>query len=384
MPDRVYLDNSATTPVASVVLDAMLPYFGAECGNASSLHGYGREARRAVETSRESIAEALGVRSDEIVFTSGATEADNLAIVGSALAHGGGGHIITSRVEHDAALHAVEWLRSTGVAATFLDVDEVGRVDPDAVRAAMRRDTFLVSVMAGNNEIGTLEPIGDIGRMCRDRGILFHTDAVQALGKVDIEIEAVDLLSASAHKLHGPKGVGFLVVRRGTRLVPLFHGGGHERGLRSGTENVPGIVGFAAAVRLALAERREVTDAMRRMRQRLIDRVLQIPGTRLNGDPEQSLPHITNFSFAAIEGESLVMKLDEEGIATSTGSACSSPNLEPSHVLVAIGVPLSMAHGSLRISTGRETTDADIDRLLDVLPSVVGELRAMSPFKVGE
>jgi cysteine desulfurase len=384
MPDRVYLDNSATTPVASVVLDAMLPYFGAEYGNASSLHRYGREARRAVETSRESIADALGVRHDEIVFTSGATEADNLAIVGSALARSGGGHIITSRVEHDAVLHAVEWLRSTGVATTFLDVDEVGRVDPDAVRAAMRKDTFLVSVMAGNNEIGTLEPIGDIGRICRDRGILFHTDAVQALGKVDMAIEDVDLLAATAHKLHGPKGVGFLYVRRGTRLVPLFHGGGHERGLRSGTENVPGIVGFATAVRLALAERRDVTDAMWRMRRRLIDRVLQIPGTRLNGHPEQSLPHITNFSFAAIEGESLVMKLDEAGIATSTGSACSSPNLEPSHVLVAIGVPLSMAHGSLRISTGRETTDADIERLLDVLPGVVGELRAMSPFKVGE
>lgn len=384
MPDRIYLDNSATTRVASAVLDAMLPYFGAEYGNASSLHRYGREARRAVETSRESIADALGVRHDEIVFTSGATEADNLAIVGSALARSGGGHIITSRVEHDAVLHAVEWLRSTGVATTFLDVDEVGRVDPDAVRAAMRKDTFLVSVMAGNNEIGTLEPIGDIGRICRDRGILFHTDAVQALGKVDMAIEDVDLLAATAHKLHGPKGVGLLYVRRGTRLVPLFHGGGHERGLRSGTENVPGIVGFAAAVRLALAERREVTDAMQRQRRRLIDRVLQMSGTRLNGHPEQSLPHITNFSFAAIEGESLVMKLDEAGIAASTGSACSSPNLEPSHVLVAIGVPLSMAHGSLRISTGRETTDADIERLLDVLPGVVGELRAMSPFKVGE
>jgi cysteine desulfurase len=384
MPDRVYLDNSATTRVASAVLDAMLPYFGAEYGNASSLHRYGREARRAVETSRESIADALGVRHDEIVFTSGATEADNLAIVGSALARSGGGHIITSRVEHDAVLHAVEWLRSTGVATTFLDVDEVGRVDPDAVRAAMRKDTFLVSVMAGNNEIGTVEPIGDIGRICRDRGILFHTDAVQALGKVDMAIEDVDLLAATAHKLHGPKGVGFLYVRRGTRLVPLFHGGGHERGLRSGTENVPGIVGLAAAVRLALAERREVSDAMRRVRRRLIEQVLRIPGTRLNGHPEQSLPHITNFSFAAIEGESLVMKLDEAGIAASTGSACSSPNLEPSHVLVAIGVPLSMAHGSLRISTGRETTDADIERLLDVLPGVVGELRAMSPFKVGE
>jgi cysteine desulfurase len=383
MLDRVYLDNSATTSVAAEILEAMAPYFNGDYGNASSLHAYGREARRAVETSRESIADALGVRHDEIVFTSGATEADNLAIVGSALARPGGGHIITSRVEHDAVLHAVEWLRSTGVATTFLDVDEVGRVDPSAVRAALRRDTFLVSVMAGNNEIGTLEPIGDIGRICSDRGVLFHTDAVQALGRIDMPIEHVDLLAATAHKLHGPKGVGFLYVRRGTRLVPLFHGGGHERGLRSGTENVPGIVGFAAAVRLALAERREVTETMRRLRRRLIDQVLQIPGTRLNGHPEHSLPHIANFSFAAIEGESLVMKLDAAGIAASTGSACSSPNLEPSHVLVAIGVPLSMAHGSLRISTGRETTDADIDRLLDVLPGVVEELRAMSPFKVG-
>jgi cysteine desulfurase len=383
MPDRVYLDNSATTSVAAEILEAMAPYFNGDYGNASSLHAYGREARRAVETSRESIAEALGVRHDEIVFTSGATEADNLAIVGSALARSGGGHIITSRVEHDAVLHAVEWLRSTGVATTFLDVDEVGRVDPSSVRAALRRDTFLVSVMAGNNEIGTLEPIGDIGRICNDRGVLFHTDAVQALGRIDMPMEHVDLLAATAHKLHGPKGVGFLYVRRGTRLVPLFHGGGHERGLRSGTENVPGIVGFAAALRLALAERREVTETMRRMRRRLIDQVLQIPGTRLNGHPEHSLPHIVNFSFAAIEGESLVMKLDAAGIAASTGSACSSPNLEPSHVLVAIGVPLSMAHGSLRISTGRETTDADIDRLLDVLPGVVEELRAMSPFKVG-
>ena len=385
MPDRVYLDNSATTQVARAVVDAMAPYFDVRYGNASSLHSFGQEARRAVEESRESMADSLGVRADEIVFTSGATEADNLAIVGAALARsGGGGHVIASKVEHDAVLRAAEWLQSMGFAVTLADVDGTGRVDPETVRAALRKDTFLVSIMAGNNEIGTLEPIAEIGRICRERGVLFHTDAVQALGKVDLPMDSVDLLAASAHKLHGPKGVGFLYARRGTTLVPLTHGGGHERGLRSGTENVPAIVGFAAALRLALAERDEVTARMWRLRRRIIDRVLRMPGTRLNGHPEDSLPHITNFSFAGIEGESLVMKLDEAGIAASTGSACSSPNLEPSHVLVAIGVPLSMAHGSLRISTGRDTTDADVERLLDVLPRVVGELRAMSPFKVGE
>ena len=385
MPDRIYLDNSATTQVARAVVDAMAPYFDVRYGNASSLHSFGQEARHAVEESRESMADSLGVRADEIVFTSGATEADNLAIVGAALARsGGGGHVIASKVEHDAVLRAAEWLQSMGFAVTLADVDGTGRVDPETVRAALRKDTFLVSIMAGNNEIGTLEPIAEIGRICRERGVLFHTDAVQALGKVDLPMDSVDLLAASAHKLHGPKGVGFLYARRGTTLVPLTHGGGHERGLRSGTENVPAIVGFAAALRLALAERDEVTARMWRLRRRIIDRVLRMPGTRLNGHPEDSLPHITNFSFAGIEGESLVMKLDEAGIAASTGSACSSPNLEPSHVLVAIGVPLSMAHGSLRISTGRDTTDADVERLLDVLPRVVGELRAMSPFKVGE
>jgi cysteine desulfurase len=384
MPEKVYLDHSATTPVARPVLDAMLPFFDSRFGNASSLHGFGREARRAVDESRQSIAAALSVRPDEIVFTSGATEADNLAILGTALSRPQGGHLITSKIEHDAVLRAVEWLRPMGFDATFADVDAVGRVDPDKVLAAIRADTFLVSIMAGNNEIGTLEPIEEIGRACRDRGILFHTDAVQAIGKVDLAMESIDLLSASAHKLHGPKGVGFLYVRRGARLTPLSHGGGHERGLRSGTENVPGIVGLAAALRLALAERDEVTTRMLRLRKRLIDEVLKIPATRLNGHLVNSLPHIANFSFAGIEGESLVMRLDEGGVAASTGSACSSPNLEPSHVLVAIGVPLSMAHGSLRISTGRDTSDSDIDRLLDALPRAVAGLRAMSPFKVGE
>ena len=385
MPERVYLDNSATTPVAPEVLSAMRPYFDSAYGNASSLHEFGREARHAVEESRAAIALHLRVLPEEIVFTSGATEADNLAILGSAYARGRtGGHVVSSTIEHHAVLHSVEWLTSHGFAATLVDVDAAGRVDPDHIRAALRKDTFLVSIIAGSNEIGTLEPIAEIGSLCRERGIAFHTDAVQAFGKIDLPTESVDLLSASAHKLHGPKGVGLLVVRKKTRLSPMMHGGGHERGRRSGTENVPGIVGFAAATRLAAQERGEVVARMRSFRARLIEGVASIPGTRLNGHPTDSLPHIANFSFQGIEGESLVMRLDEHGIATSTGSACSSPDLEPSHVLVAIGVPLSMAHGSLRISTGRQTTSADIDRLLDVLPRVVRDLRALSPFKVGE
>lgn len=385
MSDRVYLDNSATTPVAPEVLAAMRPYFDSVYGNASSLHAFGREARRAVEESRATIAEFLHVLPEEIVFTSGATEADNLAILGSAYAPGrSGGHVVSTKIEHHAVLHSVDWLTSHGFEATLLDVDGAGRVDPDQVRAALRKNTFLVSVIAGSNEIGTLEPIAEIGAICRERGIAFHTDAVQAFGKIDLPTASVDLLSASAHKLHGPKGVGLLVVRKKTRISPTMHGGGHERGRRSGTENVPGIVGFAAATRLAAEERDEVVARMRRFRVRMIEGVSSIPGTRLNGHPTDSLPHIANFSFQGIEGESLVMRLDEQGIAASTGSACSSPDLEPSHVLVAIGVPLSMAHGSLRISTGRQTTDADIDRLLDVLPRVVKDLRDLSPFKVGE
>jgi cysteine desulfurase len=385
MGNPIYLDNSATTPVAPEVLDAMMPFFGVRYGNASSLHAFGRDARRAVDESREQLANALGAAPGEIVFTSGATEADNLAVFGAAFAEGrSGGHVVTTAVEHHAVLHSVQALAKRGFDVTVLEVDETGAVSPQQLSKALRPDTFLVSVMAGNNEIGTLEPIDEIGRICRERGILFHTDAVQAFGKVDLPLASVDLLSASAHKLHGPKGVGLLYVRKGIRLAPLLYGGGHERGRRSGTENVAGIVGFAAAAALAVRERDAVTERMRGFQKRLIAAVEEIPGTRLNGDPIHSLPHISNFSFQGIEGESLVMKLDEVGIAASTGSACSSPNLEPSHVLVAIGVPLSMAHGSLRISSGRQTTDAEIDALIAALPKVVEELRAISPFKLGE
>jgi len=383
MNKMIYLDNSATTPLATEVFDAMGPFFQTHYGNASSLHSAGRQARRAVEESRSSIAEHLGVQPSEIVFTSGATEADNLAILGTALQSKHGGHIITSKIEHDAVLHSSNWLASQGYDVTFLDVDEFGRVDAKTVQEAIRPDTLLVSIMAGNNEIGTLQPLREIGEICRERSIPFHTDAVQAYGKVDLPMDVIDMLSVSAHKLHGPKGVGFLYVRKGTRLTPLLHGGGHEGGRRSGTENVPGIVGLGTATQLAFAERNRVTARMKGFRDRLIEEVLKLPGTRLNGHATDSLPHIANFSFEAIEGESLIMKLDEHNIAASTGSACSSPNLEPSHVLVALAVPLSMAHGSLRISTGRQTTDSDIDALLEALPVVVQELRDISPFKVG-
>jgi cysteine desulfurase len=369
--------------MAPEVFDAMSPYFSTSYGNASSLHAFGREARRAVEESRGAVAELLGVRSEEIVFTSGATEANNLAIVGLAFSANKRKHIITTAIEHDAVLHTAEWLQSQGLEVTVLGVDARGRVDPEDVRKEIRPDTLLVSIMTGNNEIGTLQPIEEIARICREHGVLVHSDAVQALGKIPLPVDAVDLLSISAHKFHGPKGVGFLFVRNGVKLTPQLRGGGHERGRRSGTENVPGIVGLAAAAELALREQDVTSARMRVMRERMIAEVKRLPGTRLNGHPEESLPHIANFSFEAIEGESLVMRLDEHGIATSTGSACSSPNLTPSHVLVAIGVPLSMAHGSLRISTGRETTEQEIDTFLRVLPQVVEELRLISPFKVG-
>jgi cysteine desulfurase len=383
MTHSIYLDNSATTPTAPEVVEAMSPYFSASYGNASSLHSFGREARRAVEESRGTIAELLGVQPEEIVFTAGATEANNLAIVGLALSSSDRKHLITTAIEHHAVLHTVEWLRTRGFDATVLDVDPAGRVDPEQVREALRPDTLLVSVMTGNNEIGTLQPIGEIGRICREHDVLIHTDAVQALGKIPLPVDAVDLLSISAHKFHGPKGVGFLFARKGIKLTPILHGGGHERGRRSGTEDVPGIVGMGTAVRLAIREQEAVSSRMRAMRARMIDVVMRLPGTRLNGHREESLPHIANFSFEAIEGESLVLRLDDRGIAVSTGSACSSPNLEPSHVLVAIGVPLSMAHGSLRVSTGRQTTEREIDEFLDVLPQVVDGLRTISPFKVG-
>ncbi|MBN1858340.1 cysteine desulfurase [Candidatus Bipolaricaulota bacterium] len=384
MNTRTYLDNAATTPLDPEVFAAMLPYFQRKHGNASSLHEEGRQARKAVEDARRLIAEALSWDPEGIVFTSGATEADNLAIFGLARSRPDRRHIICSAIEHHAILHPCDWLEQQGYRITRIPVDTTGRVNPQSIADAIDDQTLLVSIMAGNNELGILEPIREIGELCRARSVLFHTDAVQAFGRVDLPTESTDLISLSAHKLHGPKGVGALAARPGMRLVPLVHGGGHERGVRSGTENVHGIVGFASACRLMVERRETLVERLSGFRKQLIDGVLRIPGTRLNGDRSGSLPHIANFSFAAIEGESLVMKLDERGIAASTGSACSSPNLEPSHVLQAIGVPIEMAHGSLRLSMGQQTTQADIDTLLRTLPGVVEDLRSISPFKLGD
>lgn len=384
MNPRIYLDNAATTPLAPEVLDCMLPFLQNRHGNASSLHEEGRQARKAVEDARRGIAETLSWDSDGIIFTAGATEADNLAIFGLAHSAPERRHIVCSAIEHHAVLHPCDWLEKRGYRITRIPVDGSGRVAPEAIADAIDDQTLLVSIMAGNNELGVLEPIEEIGELCRKRGVPFHTDAVQAFGRIALPTHVTDLISLSAHKLHGPKGIGALAVGPGVRLAPLVHGGGHEHGLRSGTENVAAIVGFAAASRLMAEQRESLAASMRVLRDRLIDGVLSIPATRLNGARSNSLPHIANFSFAAIEGESLVMRLDERGIAASTGSACSSPNLEPSHVLQAIGVPIEMAHGSLRISMGRQTTAEDIDALLQVLPDVVENLRSMSPFKLGE
>jgi cysteine desulfurase len=377
----VYLDNAATTPVDPAVAEAMAPYAATTYGNASSLYALGRQARRAVEQAREDLARLLGVSPEEIVFTSGATEADNLALKGLAFARPERRHVVISAVEHHAVLHPAEWLARRGYEVVRVGVDATGRVDPAEVEAAIRKETLLVSVMAANNEVGTLEPVDRIGAICRAQGVPFPPDAAQAFGKVPLSLAHVDLLSTSAHKLNGPKGVGLLYVRKGLRLDPLFHGGGHEGGRRSGTENTPGIVGLAEAARLSFAAIEDTEARLSRLRRRMIEAVLRLRGTRLNGKEEESLPTIANFSFAGVEGESLVMKLDEQGIAASTGSACSSPDLEPSHVLLAMGVPLPLAHGSLRVSLGRQTTEEDVDIFLAALPRAVEELRAVSPFK---
>jgi cysteine desulfurase len=379
-----YFDNAATTPVDPDVLAAMEPYFLEHYGNASSFHRFGQTARRAVEDARGRIAEAIGFGPEEIVFTSGATEADNLALIGLFHKRSDRRHIITCATEHHAVLHACDWLESQGARVTRLGVDDQGRVDPDAVAAALDDDALMVSIMAGNNEIGTLHPLERIAEICRERGVPFHTDAVQAFGKVPLRSERIDLLSLSAHKFHGPKGVGILAVRNGISLAPIVHGGGHEAGRRSGTENVPGIVGMGVAAETAAALQATEARRMGALRERLIEALSELPNTRQNGSRHDALPHIVNVSFAGIEGESLVMRLDAEGIAASTGSACSSPSLEASHVLLAIGVPLAMAHGSLRISLGRYTTEDDVDALLRALPSVVERLRTISPFKAGE
>ncbi|MFP4135686.1 MAG: cysteine desulfurase family protein [Candidatus Acetothermia bacterium] len=380
MSKLTYLDNAATTPVAKPVQEKMSEFFRKKFGNPSSLYSYANVAKsQGLEASRERIANALGLTPEEIIFTSGATESNNLAIKGVALNLDRPGHFVTSEVEHHAVLHTFEWLEERGHEVTYLEVDEDGRVNPQELEDSLREDTALVSIMYANNEIGTIEPIPELAELTDEHGVLFHTDAVQAFGKFPLELENVDLLSASGHKIYGPKGVGFLYRGKGVKLEPLLHGGGHEDGLRSGTENVPGIVGLGRATGLVYEEMEEESQRQKALRDRIIEEVLEIPDTVLNGPEEKRLANNANFSFKGIEGESIVMKLDNRDIAASTGSACSSPSLEPSHVLLAIGLPLSLAHGSLRITLGRETDEEDVEHLLDVLPDVVEELRRASP-----
>ncbi len=377
-----YLDYAASTPVEPEVVRAMLPFFDKRYGNPASLHSWGREAKLAIDQARERVAALIGSRSEEIIFTSSGTEANNLALKGIALARKSG-HIITSAIEHHSVMNACKWLEKHGFDVTYLPVDRYGFVNPDDVEKAIKKDTILVSIMHSNNEIGTIEPIEQIARICRQHGIPLHTDAVQSFGKVPLDVKklGVDMLSASSHKIYGPKGAGCLYVRSGLRLVPLLHGGHQEFEMRAGTEAVPAIVGFGKAAQIA--KTRMASDAVRltKLKKRLMKGILAIPDCWLNGHPKKCVPGIANFSFKYIEGESLVLRLDMAGIATSTGSACAEVELKPSHVLTAIGLSHVDAHGSLRISLGRHTKQAEIDRLLKILPGIVKELRAISPLR---
>lgn len=381
---RIYLDHGATTPVLPEVVEAMLPYLSEKYGNASSIHSFGREARAAVDGSRARVASLIGADPSEIVFTSSGTESDNLALKGVALHKSRRkGHLITSAIEHSAVLEPCEHLKSMGFDVTVLPVSADGFVDPGEVERAMRDDTILVSVMMANSEIGTIQPVRDICAIAHSKGVLFHTDAVQSAGKmaIDVKKDGFDLLSLSSHKFHGPKGVGALYVRKGTIIEPILHGGGHEGGLRSSTENVPGIVGFGRAAEIALRDMPETTERMRALRDRIIRTVPElIPNAYLNGHPTNRLVNNVHLRFDFIEGEGLVLHLDMLGIAASTGSACSTGSLEPSPVLLALGLRHEQAHGSLRITLGRENNDEEVSYLLQVLPGVVSKLREISPF----
>ena len=380
----IYLDHSATTPLDPEVLDAMLPYLTREFGNASSVYGLGQRARQAIDQARDEVAAFYGVQAKEVIFTSGGTEGDNLAWRGIAVRNQDRGrHLITSTIEHDAVLRSAAALEAEGFEVTRLPVDRYGLVVPDDLAHALRKDTILVSIMHANNEVGTIEPLQELAALTHERSsAYFHTDAVQSTGKIETRADTlgVDLLSMSAHKLHGPKGVGCLVVRSGVRMQPQMLGGGHERNRRAGTENVAGIVGLARALSIAQRDLARNTTHLVRLRDRLISEVLRrIPGSSLTGHPQQRLPHHASFLFDDIEGESLLLQLDMEGIAASSGSACTSGSLEPSHVILALGYPRDRALGSLRLSLGKGNTDQDVDRLLDVLPAMVARLRAMSP-----
>lgn len=380
---NIYLDHAATTPVRKEVLDAMLPYFSEKFGNPSTIYSYGRDTKSAVEEAREKVAKALGAQPKEIFFTGSGTEADNWAVKGVAYANRQKGkHIITTNIEHHAILHTCQYLESDGFDVTYLPVDENGLVTADQVRAAIRPDTILISIMFANNEIGTIQPIAEIGKVAKEKGIYFHTDAVQAVGNVAIDVNElnIDLLSLSGHKFYGPKGVGALFVRKGVKITNFMHGGAQERGRRASTENVPAIVGLGRAIELAMQDMDECNKKLIALRDKTIAEVeKRIPFVKLNGDRQKRLPGNVNFSFEFIEGESLLLLLDMKGVAASSGSACTSGSLDPSHVLLAIGLPHEKAHGSLRITFGRENTEEDVDYLVEILPGIVQRLRDMSP-----
>ena len=381
---RIYFDHSATTRVLPEVEEAIRPYFLEKWGNASSIHSFGREARSAIEQARRRVATLLNCDPTEVVFTSGGTESDNLAIKGVALYKGKTkGHIITTKVEHHAVSEPCEWLKRFGFEVTYLPVSIEGLVDPGEVERAIRNDTVLISVMMANNEIGTIQPVKDIGMIAHEKSIPFHTDAVQSIGKMHVDVKAdnIDLLSLSAHKFHGPKGIGALFVKKGTKIEPIIQGGGQERGLRSSTENVPGIVGLGKAAEIAKRDMEHTCAIMKTLRDKMIKRVPEmVPNSYVNGNKTRRLVNNAHFRFDFIEGEGLILQLDMKGIAASTGSACSTGSLEPSHVLLALGLTHEQAHGSLRVTLGRENTEEEVDYLLEVLPGVVSKLREISPF----
>lgn len=383
---KVYMDHSATTFVDASVLERMLPFFSEKYGNPNSVHAWGREVRASVEEARSSVARLINAEPREILFTGGGSEADNLAIKGVAeVLSGKGRHVITSAIEHHAVLDTVKWLGKNGFETTILPVDGQGLVDLEEFRRAIRPDTILATVMYANNEVGTVQPIQEMGEICRERGILFHTDAVQAAGHIPIDVKElpVDLMTMAAHKMYGPKGVGALYVRKGVRLAPLVHGGGQEFGLRSGTENTPGLVGFGAAAELAMKRMAggEIEEE-RRLRDRLIEGVLsRIEDVTLTGHRFLRLPFHASFCIRYIEGEAMLLRLDFAGIGASSGSACTSGSLEPSYVLLAMGLDHATAHGSLRLTLGKDTSEGDIDYILETLPPIVQTLRSMSPFK---
>jgi cysteine desulfurase len=382
---RIYLDHNATTPVNPVVLNEMLPFFDQRFGNASSIHSLGREAEEAVTRAREQVANLIGADPTCLIFTSGGTESDNLAVKGAAYANEKKGkHLITSQIEHPAVLTTCQALEKEGFDLTYLQVDTFGKVDLDQLKDSIRPDTILISIMQGNNEIGTIQDVGEIGRIAAEKGIYFHTDAVQSCGKIPVSVSdsRATLLSISGHKLYGPKGVGALYVKKNARMTSLFHGGHHEYDRRAGTENVPGIVGMGTACELARTSMREYGERLTTLRDRLQRGLVEkVEGTVVNGHPTDRLPNTLNMCFEHVEGESMLMMLDEKGVAASSGSACASGSLDPSHVLLAIGLQREVAHGSLRFSLGTGNTSEDVDYVVEILPEIVQRLRRMSPLE---